>query len=88
MNGKQMEIKSPTVAEIKLEGEALDKALHDVMTTLWKAYRESVTTQNYAPYNNAFPALYEKYTDKTVVRYIEGFGMGMVNALNRRIEHG
>lgn len=85
--GKQMEIKSPATVEVKLNGEELDKALYDVMNTLWKSYRESVNTQNYAPYNNAFPALYEKYTDRTVVRFIEGFGMGMVNALNRRVEN-
>ncbi len=86
MSGKQLSISIEENGQ-RLDGEELDKALHDVMGVLWKAYRESVTTQSYAPYNGAFPTLYEKYGDKTVIRFIEGFGMGMVNALNRRIEN-
>lgn len=73
--------------EVVLEGEELDKALYDVMNTLWKAYRESVIQKSYKTFNGCFDVLYGKYTDRGVVRFIEGMGMGLVNALNRRINN-
>lgn len=73
--------------EVVLEGEDLDKGLYDVMNTLWKAYRESVTQGSYKTFNGCFDVLYGKYTDRGVVRFIEGMGMGLVNALNRRINN-
>ena len=71
-----------------MSGEELDRAIHDCMTTIWKAYRESVTTGNYKPYNACFRELYDKYTDLAVQRFIQGMGMGMVEAANRRIKNG
>lgn len=71
-----------------MDGEALDRAIHDCMTTIWKAYRESVTTGNYKPYNSCFRELYDKYPDLAVQRFIQGMGMGMVEAANRRIKNG
>ena len=88
MKNEQMEVKAIKPVEQKLEGDELDKALYDVMTTLWKAYRQSVTDNSYKVYNASFEPLYGKYTDRGVVRFIEGFGMGLVNALNRRIDNG
>ena len=83
--GEQTSIKAEKPAEVVLSDENLDKALYDVMNTLWKAYRESVTTKNYKTFNGCFDILYGKYTDKGVVRFIESMGMGLVNAINRRI---
>ena len=85
MKGEQTSIKADKPAEVVLSGEDLDKALYDVMSTLWKAYRESVTAKNYKTFNGCFDILYGKYTDKGVVRFIESMGMGLVNAINRRI---
>ena len=69
----------------RLIDEELDKALHDCITVIWTAYRESVKTHNYKPYNACFSALYEKYPDLAVQRFIQGMGMGLVEAANRRI---
>ena len=85
MKGEQTSIKADKPVEVVLSGEDLDKALYDVMSTLWKAYRESVNTKNYKTFNGCFDILYGKYTDKGVVRFIESMGMGLVNAINRRI---
>ena len=84
---KQMNIKEEKPVEIVLDGEDLDRALYDVMNTLWQAYRESVKTSNYKTYNGCFSILYGKYTDRGVVRFIESMGMGLVNALNRRVKN-
>ena len=83
--GEQTSIKADKPAEVVLSGEDLDKALYDVMNTLWRAYRESIATKNYKTFNGCFEILYGKYTDRGVVRFIESMGMGFVNALNRRI---
>ena len=69
-----------------MSGEELDRALYDCMGTVWKAYRESVESKNYKPFNRCFEPLYEKYTDPTVNRYIAALGMAYVDALNRRIK--
>lgn len=71
--------------EKNLTDEELDKAIHDCMNTLWKAYRESVTTGDFKPYNACFNPLYDKYDDPAVQRFIQGFGLGLVDAINRRI---
>lgn len=89
-SSKQMSVTDKTLAEIPetvLKGEELDKALYDVMNTLWKAYRQSIYENSYTAYNDSFKPLYAKYTDRGVVRFIEGFGMGLVNALNRRVDN-
>lgn len=83
--GEQASIKAEKPAEVVLSGDDLDKALYDVMNTLWRSYRESVTTKNYKVFNGCFEILYGRYTDRGVVRFIESMGMGLVNALNRRI---
>lgn len=83
--GEQTSIKAEKPAEVVLTGEELDLALYDVMNTLWKSYRESAVTKNCKTFNGCFDVLYSKYTDKGVIRFIEGMGMGFVNAINRRI---
>ena len=64
--------------------EELDKALHDCMNTIWKAYRSG----NVEEYNACFQGLYDKYDDKTVVCFIQGMGMGLAPAVNRRELYG
>lgn len=71
-----------------MNGEELDKALYECMTTIWKSYRESVTEKNYRPFNHCFDPLYKKYEDPAVNRFIAGMGMAFVDALNRRIKNG
>ena len=83
----KVDVSSVKFDELILEGENLDKALYDVMNTLWKSYRQSVSENSFKPYNESFGPLYSKYSDRGVVRFIEGFGMGLVNALNRRIKN-
>lgn len=85
VSGKQLKVVEPKPVEVKLSGEELDKALYDVMNTLWRSYRESVQSKNYKMFNGCFEQLYGKYTDRGVVRFIESMGMGFVNALNRRV---
>lgn len=70
----------------KMVGEELDKALHECMGVIWKAYRESVTTGNAKPFNACFRDLYAKYNDSAVHRFVECTGMGLVQAVNRRIQ--
>lgn len=72
----------------KMHGENLDRALHDCMSVIWKAYRESVTTGNAKPFNSCFKDLYAKYSDDAVQRYIQCAGMGFVQAINRRLGDG
>lgn len=71
--------------ETVMNGDDLDRALHECMTTIWKAYRESVTSKNFKPYNSCFSDLYEQYPDTAVQRFIQGMGLGLVDAMNRRI---
>lgn len=68
--------------------EDLDKALHDCMTTIWKAYREAVQSGNFQPFNNCFGELYNKYDDITVQKFIQGMGMGLAPAATRHIRSG
>lgn len=76
---EQVEMTSIVKEAIVLNGEELDKALHDCMTTLWKAYRSGTKE-----FNDCFEGLYRKYSDPAVVRFIEGMGMGLVGAVNRK----
>lgn len=62
-----------------LSSEDLDHALHECMVTIWKAYRAGTRD-----FNSCFDALYKKYTDPAVVRFIEGMGLGLCGAVNRR----
>ena len=66
-------------------GDELDKALHECMGVIWKAYRDAVLTNNAAPFNECFDKLYKEYDDDTVCRFIEGMGMGLAPAINKRI---
>lgn len=70
----------------KLSGDDLDKALHDCMSVIWTSYRESVMTGNAKPFNSCFSELYAKYHDSAVSRYVECMGMGLVQAVNRRVQ--
>lgn len=60
--------------------DELDKALHDCMTTIWKAYR----TGNVKEYNSCFQGLYDKYDDQVILSFISGMGMGLTPAVNIR----
>lgn len=70
----------------KLSGDDLDKALHDCMSVIWASYRKSVMTGNAKPFNSCFTDLYAKYHDDAVRRYVECTGMGLVQAVNRRVQ--
>ncbi len=82
---EQLQIKKDE-AVATISGDELDHALYDCMNSIWSAYRESVKTKNFKPYNSVFKKLYEKYTDVAVQRYIQGVGLGLVDAVNRRIK--
>ena len=69
-------------------GEDLDKELHECMSIIWKAYRESVTNHNAKPFNECFAELYHKHKNDIVVRFIECMGMGLVPAVNKRVQEG
>lgn len=60
--------------------DELDIALHDCMTTIWKAYRSGDVKE----YNKCFSELYNKYDDSVVVCFIQGMGLGLAPAVNRR----
>ena len=69
-----------------MSGEERDKALYDVITTIWKAYRTDCKT-----FNSCFAGLYEKYPDdKAVNNLIVGMGIGMAPAVRAKVEeeHG
>ena len=68
--------------------EDLDKALHECMGVIWKAYRDSVTSKNFATFNSCFAELYAKYDDVTVQKFIQGMGMGLAPAATRHIRGG
>ena len=68
--------------------EELDKALHECMGVIWKAYREAVSTGNFQPFNNCFGELYSKYDDIAVQKFIQGMGMGLAPAATRHIRGG
>ena len=72
--------------EEKLIEEHLDRAIYDSMTTIWKAYRESVIAGNYKQFNACFRVLYDKYPDEAVEHFIQGMGLGLVSAMNRRLK--
>lgn len=65
--------------------EDLDKALHECMNIIWKAYRQSVINNNFSAFNNCFHALYEKYDDEVVQKFIGQMGLALVPAANRQI---
>ena len=58
----------------------LDKALYDCMNTIWKAYRSG----NVKDFNKCFSDLRMKYDDSVVECFIQGLGMGLAPAVNRR----
>lgn len=64
----------------KFYGDELDKALHDCMTTIWKAYRSG----NVKEFNKCFSDLRMKYDDSVIECFIQGMGMGLAPAVNRR----
>lgn len=60
--------------------DEMDKALHDVMTTIWKSYRAGA-----AEFNACFAGLHEKYGDDTAVEsFINFMGFGLSPALARK----
>lgn len=60
--------------------EKRDHALHDCMTTIWKAYRTDLQT-----FNRCFPELHKKYPDDPVVtQFIVNMGFALVPAANRK----
>ena len=62
--------------------EEMDKALHDVITTIWQAYRKDCKT-----FNDCFAGLYEKYPDnKPVENLIIGMGMGLAPAVRAKVK--
>ena len=63
-----------------MNGDELDKALHDCMNTIWKAYRSG----NVKAYNRCFQDLRYKYDDSVIECFIQGMGMGLAPAVNRR----
>lgn len=71
-----------------MNGEELDRALHECMSTIWKAYRDAVQSGNFQPFNNCFGELYNKYDDITVQKFIQGMGMGLAPAATRHIRCG
>lgn len=66
--------------------EELDKALHECMGIIWKAYRESVKAKSFKPFNDCFPELYGKYSDTQVQLFIQGMGMALTPAAHRQIK--
>lgn len=62
--------------------EEMDKALHDVITTIWQAYRKDCKT-----FNSCFAGLYEKYPDnKLVENLIIGMGLGLAPAVRAKVK--
>lgn len=60
--------------------EEMDKALHEVMATIWKAYRTDCKT-----FNVCFETLHEKYGENYEIRnFISGMGLGLAPAVNRK----
>ena len=63
-----------------MKQDELDKALHDCMNIIWKAYRSGDVKE----YNKCFSELYNKYDDNVVVCFIQGIGLGLAPAVNWR----
>lgn len=60
--------------------EETDRALHEIMTTIWKAYRAGG-----AEFNSCFAGLHEKYGDDPVcVSLIVDMGLGLAPAIARK----
>ena len=59
--------------------EERDKALHDCMNEIWKAYRTDIST-----FNRCFPALHEKYNDPIVSNFIVNMGFALAPAANKK----
>lgn len=68
-----------------MNGDDLDKALHECMCVIWKAYRESVENGNFKAFNECFNGLYAKYDDVAIHKFIGWMGLGLVPAANRQI---
>lgn len=68
-----------------MKGDDLDKALHECMNVIWKAYRDSVTSCDFKIFNDCFNGLYEKYNDVAIQKFIGWMGLALVPAANRQI---
>lgn len=74
-----------------MNGDDLDRALHECMGVIWKAYRESVKAGDFKIFNDCFNGLYNEYPDTTVQKFIGWMGLALVPAANRQIrgeQHG
>ena len=66
--------------ERRMDIEERDKALHDCMNTIWKAYRTDLTTFNFC-----FGELHRKYPDDPVItQFIVNMGFALAPAANRK----
>lgn len=68
-----------------MKGDDLDKALHECMGIIWKAYRDAVQSGDFKYFNDCFHALYEKYDDVAIQKFIGWMGLGLVPAATRQI---
>lgn len=63
-----------------------DKAVYDCITSLWKAYRESVGVNDYKPLGESVKSLYARHKDKDLRRFIEVASMVFSWMAHRRLE--
>lgn len=68
-----------------MNGDDLDKALHECMSVIWKAYRESVQNGNFSAFNGCFHGLYEKYDDVAIQKFIGWMGLALSPAAYKQI---
>lgn len=68
-----------------MNGDDLDRAIHECMGIIWKAYRESVSCGDFSAFNNCFNGLYAKYDDVAIQKFIGWMGLALVPAATRRI---
>lgn len=67
----------------KMDQQEIDVALHDCMTTIWKAYRSG----DVKAFNECFKPLYDKYDESMVHYFICCMGMGLASAITWRKNH-
>lgn len=68
-----------------MDNEDLDRAIHECMGVIWKAYRESVSCGDFSAFNGCFNGLYAKYDDVAIQKFIGWMGLALVPAATRRI---
>lgn len=68
-----------------MNGDDLDRAIHECMGVIWKAYRESVSCGDFSAFNGCFNGLYAKYDDVAIQKFIGWMGLALVPAATRRI---